>query len=447
MIFFRATIPFKSIAKKHYSHPVFTLKLKAFLKLINVFVFLFIGMSSTVSAEANSHWSERIQTHGFASQALIFTTDNNFFGDSEHGSADFTELGLNASFKLSPNIRLAAQLISRHAGEFYNGSPWLDYALIDINFMSTHQHQLGSYIGRVKNPVGLYNDTRDVAHTRQGVFAPQVIYFDKVRNLIMSADGLHLYSNHFLSTGNLLIQAGAGYALPDKNVEYAYMGQNWAGELEGNNLSFFGRVMYEHDGGRWIFSLSGANLSIDFDHEAADSTPFPAGAGLNSGDIELDYAVLSTQYNGEKWQFTAEVALEHTNFDGIGTVFDKSGFDSIGYYAQLDYKFSHNWQAFIRYEEFQLNKDDWNGKKAAKESQQTSQFLSGFGIQQPASPAHVNYAKTWVIGGHWDINKSLRLRSEYHISEGVATLSPRENSIPLTAKYWDMFTISLSYHF
>jgi len=408
---------------------------------------LLLLTSSHAYANERNEWLDSFQYHGFASQGLIFTTDNNFFGDSEHGSAELTELGINASVQVSSKIRLAGQVISRHAGEFYNGSPWLDYALVDLKLLSTTQHQFGAYFGRIKNPIGLYNETRDVAFTRQGVFAPQVIYFDKVRNLVMSADGLQLYSNHFLSNGNLLIQAGAGHPIPDKNVEYAYMGQDWAGKLKADELSFFGRIMYEHDGGRWIYSISGARLGIDFDHGAADAIPFPAGAGLSSGEIKIDYSVLSAQYNGEKWQFTTEVALEHVVYDGIGVTFDSSGFDSIGFYGQLDYKFTPNWQAFIRYEEFQLHQDDWNGHKAAKKSIETSQFLSGFGIQQSPSPAHVNYAKTWVLGGHWDIKSDLRLRAEYHISEGVATLSPRENTIHLTNKYWDMFAMSLSYRF
>lgn len=411
------------------------------------FVYLLIFLSSAAFAAEESDWLDRFQFHGFASQAFVITTDNNFFGDSDHGSADFTELGINSSFQLSPRIRLAAQVISRHAGEFYNGSPWLDYALIDINLFSTPQYQFGAYLGRIKNPIGLYNETRDVAHTRQGVFAPQVIYFDKVRNLIMSANGVHLYSNHVLENGNLLLQAGTGYPIPDKNVEYAYLGQDWAGKLEGDNLSFFGRIMYEHDGGRWIYSLSGASLDLDFNHGAADAIPFPTGAGLSSGEIEIDYTVLSAQYNGEKWQLTTEVALEHVTYNDIGVAFDSAGFNSLGFYGQLDYKITANWQAFIRYEEFQLHKDDWNGKKAAQKSINTSQFLSGFGIQQTPFPAHTNYTKTWVIGGHWDIKPNLRLRTEYQITEGAATLSSRENNIPLTDKYWDMFAISMSYHF
>lgn len=104
------------------------------------FIMLLLLISSNVLANDNESWLDSIQYHGFASQGLIFTTDNNFFGDSDHGSAELTELGINASIQLSPKIRVAGQVISRYAGEFYNGSPWLDYALVDIKLLSTSPH-------------------------------------------------------------------------------------------------------------------------------------------------------------------------------------------------------------------------------------------------------------------------------------------------------------------
>ena len=408
---------------------------------------LLLFCSITTVSFADDDWSDKLQIHGFASQAFVYTTDNNFYGKSDSGSVAFTELGINGSFQLSPRLRLAGQVLSRHAGAFDHGSPRIDYALIDTNLISTSKGRVGVYLGRIKNPIGLYNETRDVAHTRQGILNAQTIYFDKVRELVMSSDGIHLYGEYFLPNGSLLIQTGIGYPLPNKNVEYAYMGKDWAGNISGDELGIFGRLIYEHDGGRWIYSLTGTRMTLDFNHGVKDAIPFPAGAGLSSGDIDIDYTVLSAQYNGEKWQFTTEVAFEHTSYNDIGAAFDSSGFDSLGYYGQLDYKFTPQWQAFIRYEEFQLNIDDWNGKKAAEKSIATSQFLADFGIQQTPSPAYANYAKIWAIGGHWDIQNDLKFRAEYQIAEGLATLSPRENDLNLGDKYWNMFAISLSYRF
>ncbi|MFT7414079.1 MAG: hypothetical protein ACI9FO_000735, partial [Methylophagaceae bacterium] len=196
---------------------------------------LLILAATNAYAVQSNDWLKQIQIHGFATQGLTFTTDNNFYGDSDHGSADFTELGINANAQLSPKIRLAGQLLSRHAGNMDNGSLRVDYALLDINLIASSRGNFGLYLGRLKNPLGLYNETRDIGHTRASVFTQQAIYFDKVRDLTMSADGIHFYGEYFLSNGTLILQAGVGYPIPDDNVEITYLGQDWAGDLEANH--------------------------------------------------------------------------------------------------------------------------------------------------------------------------------------------------------------------
>lgn len=402
--------------------------------------------STSVLAD-NDQWYDNVVLHGFASQGYIYTTDNNFFGSSDNGSFEFTEVGINGSLRLNPKVRLSAQLLSRQAGKFDNGSPRLDYGLIDISLYSSPKYSSGLYIGRIKNEIGLYNETRDVAHTRSAIFLPQVIYFDKVRNTIMAADGMHFYNNVNFDSGALFMEVGAGYTLADENVEYAYMGNDWGGSIHNDKLGLFGKLLYEHNGGQWIYSITGTRVTLDFDASASDQAPLPLGPGLHSGEIAIDYTVLSTQYNGEKWQFTGEVAFENVDYVDIGGPVSQMHINSIGYYLQANYNFTPAWQGFVRYEEFQLDKHDWNGKKAAEQNILNSRQLAALGINQPPVPAHEYYSQSWVIGGRWHITQNLMLRTEYHIVDGVATLSPRENSVTDTTRKWDMFAMSLSYRF
>ncbi len=55
-----------------------------------------------ITAQAADPIRDTLQVHGFLSQALVITDDNDFFGaSSDHaGSLEYTELGLNASFRL-----------------------------------------------------------------------------------------------------------------------------------------------------------------------------------------------------------------------------------------------------------------------------------------------------------------------------------------------------------
>jgi hypothetical protein len=405
----------------------------------NMKYFSLLLMLSTANAcaELNNDWVKQIQIHGFATQGLIFTTDNNFYGDSDHGSADFTELGINASVEFSPKIRLAGQLLSRHAGDTADGSPRVDYALLDINLIASSQGNIGLYLGRIKSPLGLYNETRDIGHTRASVFTQQAIYFDKVRDLTMSADGIHFYGEYFLSNGTLLLQAGVGYPLPDDNAEITYLGQNWAGNLEANTPALVGRMMYEHNGGRWIFALSGASLELDFKAGKADP--------LNSGKLEIDYTILSAQFNGEKWQFTGESAIQKSNFVGLGGLYDDADVKPLGFSLEAKYRFTSRWQAFIRSETFYLDKEDKYGHLANEKLKLISD--TSYGGQLPIPPSYNSYSQAWVVGGRWDINNNLMAAADYHIIKGGAILSGADNDMYTTKKYWDMFAISLSYRF
>lgn len=406
-----------------------------------------LGLLLPIPGLTDDSTQNRFNIHGFASQAYIHSTDNHFFGHSDSGSFDFTELGLNGSFQLSPRLRLAGQVLSRRAGVFDNGSPRVDYALMNISLFSNPQFSGGMYLGRIKNPIGLYNETRDVAHTREGIFLPQAIYFDKIRDLTISADGIQLYAHYYFDNDAILFRGGVGYPLVDKNVEYTLMGRDWSGDLKAETPGVFGRIRYEQEGGRWIYALTAVEAKLDFNARGSDLLAFPYGAGLSSGKIDINYLQLSAQFNGEKWQFTTEAVLEGVDYERISSDFDQNDADSLGFFVQANYRFTPQWQAFLRYEEFQKDIDDWNGKKSAQRSLTTSQILAKYGISQDPLPAHNFYSKAWVFGGRWLINHSLMLRAEYHIIDGTAVLSPRENDMAHAKQNWDLFSISLSYYF
>ena len=128
---------------------------------------------------------EGFQVHGFLTQGYFLTSNNNnFFGESKRGgSLGFTEIGVNASWALRPNVLLAVQVLSRRAGEAAKGEPELDFALLDYAAVETADRRLGVRLGRVRLPFGLYNDTRDVAFTRPSILLPQSIYFERTREL------------------------------------------------------------------------------------------------------------------------------------------------------------------------------------------------------------------------------------------------------------------------
>ncbi len=158
---------------------------------------------------AQSLWTS-LQIHGFVAQAVLDTSDNRWFARYDGTSFGFTEVGLNASLRPRPWLLLAGQVLARRAGEMYNGTPAIDFALADVSLLSSPQQHAGLRLGRIKNPLGLYNETRDVAFTHPGIFLPQVVYFDKVRNLTLSTDGAMLYSETDTDLGTLSLNLQGG---------------------------------------------------------------------------------------------------------------------------------------------------------------------------------------------------------------------------------------------
>lgn len=103
------------------------------------------------------------QAHGFVSQGYTLTSDYNFFGHSRgDGSLDFTEIGVNFSGHLQPNLLLAAQGLYRSTGGSDQESFRLDFANLDYHLSIGERATAGVRLGRVKNPFGLYNEARDV---------------------------------------------------------------------------------------------------------------------------------------------------------------------------------------------------------------------------------------------------------------------------------------------
>ncbi len=376
-------------------------------------------------ADEQGAWPENLQLHGFLSQGYVKTSDNKFFGDSDEGSWDFREIGANLSYQPMPNLLFAGQLLSRTAGELYDGRVRLDYGLVDFTAIMEIDRRLGVRVGRLKNPLGFYNDTRDVPFTRPSVFLPQSIYFDRVRNLELSADGLGVYSDIHTEYGELFFQLNYGRLAVDKNVEYAFMFLDWPGTLDNDDPWFVGRLLYEIDAGRIRMAASYATGDLNYKPATVDF--------LQPGIISVDFWLLSFQYNEELWSFTAEFMNEPVSWRDFGPISVLSGENTAaGWYLQGTYRPDPDWELLLRYDVSYLNKFDKDGSESG-----AGQGVSG----------HNFFAKDLTFGVRWNVTSRFMLRAEYHKVEGSSWLSNRETNPLTSAKYWDMFSLLASYRF
>lgn len=370
----------------------------------------------------------RLHLHGFASQALVHSSANRYFGNSPSTSFDFTELGLNASYQIDPRLLLAGQVLSRRAGEMYDGTPSLDYAVIDFTPIADAERRGGLRIGRIKNPIGLYNETRDVPFTRPGIFLPQAIYYDKIRNVLLSYDGVMLYGDLFKEFGNLSLALGLGRSVIDENVEWAYFGADFDGDLKADGVNWkVGSLWYSTPTERFRVGLSALATEMSFDAGPA--------APLTSGTIDISDWILSVQYNAERWTLSAEYARAPTVWKNFGPFFPFEDQVVEGYYLQGAYRLRPNLEIMTRYEEGFANRKDRSGRES-------SDLTGGL------TPPFDFFSKIWTLGLRWDVNPRTMLRLEYQRHDGTYALSIRENPDPTSlTREWDVFAASISFRF
>ncbi|WP_201222013.1 hypothetical protein [Halochromatium roseum] len=366
-----------------------------------------------------------VQVHGFAALNPLVTTGNNLFGQSKDElSLDFWELGVNGSWRPQQDFLISAQLTSRKAGENDDGKVRLDYGLIDYSPISTPTLKVGVRGGRVLNPLGFFNETRDVAFTRSSILLPQSIYFDRTRDFSLASDAIQFYSDIRSDIGDFYFQANIGYPRTGAvGVEQALLGRDFPGRLD-SNLSFLGRLLYERDGGRWRLGMSGGHVGVSYDPDGL-SDPLP------SGEILFKPLIFSIQYNAEHFSLTSEFGPRAFNTKGFGRARSQTVGESM--YVEGLYRFTPRWEGFLRYDVLFSDRDDRDGK----------QYQATTGL-----PSYFRYAKDLTAGVTWRFKQWGLARLEYHYVNGIAWLPLEDNPNPSDiSRYWSIFGLQFAVRF
>ncbi len=367
-----------------------------------------------------------LQLHGFFSLTLVNTSDNNFFGPSDDQiSNEFSEVGVNASWRLTPDVQLSGQLLSHRAGGTDDGQVRLDYGLLDWTTASSEEGRSGVRVGRIKTAYGLYNKTRDVPFTRPSIILPQSIYFERTRNLTVSADGAEIYLERYDEAGSL----SASFALgqPQTNSEsatVALVGLNPPGHLDAKLAPDF-QVLYEGQGGKYRLGFTALHVDLRYKPGYADR--------LGAGRFRLTPLIFSAQYNAEKWSLTGEYASRRISVKDFGPFFYNG--DALGesYYLQATYRLAPRWEALLRYDVYYADKGDRNGEDFAAATRM---------------PGFTRYAKDWTAGVRFDVTPQFMLRAEVHQVDGTGFLAVQDNPNPQDLhRYWDSFMLLGSFRF
>jgi len=132
----------------------------------------------------------RVEIHGFVSQGFLMTTNNNYlYTTTSDGDFRFNEIGINFSTSLTEKLHVGLQLFSRSLGYVGDNAIQLDWAYADYRY----EDWLGLRVGKMKLPLGMYNEIRDIDQLRTSIIMPQSVYPESGRAYASGLLGLGLY--------------------------------------------------------------------------------------------------------------------------------------------------------------------------------------------------------------------------------------------------------------
>lgn len=309
---------------------------------------------------------DSVSIHGFVSQGYLKSSDNNFLVESDEGSFQFNEMGLNFGYDTGSNVKIGAQLFARDLGDIGEDKVTVSWAFGDYKW----RDWLGFRAGIMKMSLGLYNETRDVDSLRTCLILPQSVYNEGFRDVGQGTKGVALYGNVPLGAGGILkydfklvdvqvpIDSGTASFIKQRNPTFGeiysldfdsvYLGSvHWYTPLEGLLLGVSGyttKSLYEvskyHPGlGTYIdldidnkdqramtysieYTFQNLVLASEFQISDRKSSAYPKGSPTNIyGKTKTTSYYFSAAYRFTEW-------FEAGSYYSFGTADDDGSGDA-----------------------------------------------------------------------------------------------------------------------
>jgi len=215
-----------------------------------------------------------IQWHGYLTSALMITSDGEYSGDvTDAGGTKDTRMGLNISTQVDESLSFVAQIKGKDTEKFVMELDWA-FASYDFDESTTLR------FGKIKYPVGMYNEYIDIGYTYPWIRPPEGFY-----NQDASGPNLTRVSYQGFD---------AGFTTFRDNIEFG--------------LNLFGGVVDVPDG--HMNQLVGAKLSINME----DEIRFELSGASGVMDIDNSFG-RKTMMDGERHTaYTAGVVADFANF-------------------------------------------------------------------------------------------------------------------------------------
>lgn len=384
-------------------------------------------MRVTVQEEAPLEPTLPLEIHGFVSQGFINTTANNYLAESERGSFEFAEAGINFTKGLTDELRVGIQLFAHELGPLGNYSPQFDWFYLDYRF----RDWFGIRAGRTKLPFGLYNETNDIDAARVPVLLPQSLYPAHHRDFLLAQTGAEAYGNVALGEvgtleyraygGTFHTQPGAppppGVTVSDVSVPYVFGGRlMWMTPVDGLQIGGTAqKLRIDAD-----YHLSPELLSV---FQAIGLVPADV-MGVLETEFRVTLWVASLEYAANDFLFSLEYGRWIGEFDSRAPLLLPPHVVNERYYGMVSYRVTPWFTPGIYYSAYYPNMEKRRGRE--------------------------NYQHDAALTLRYDLTANWLLKLESHYMKGTAGLEPSLNDgkeRPDLSENWGVFLVKTTAYF
>lgn len=315
---------------------------------------------------------EGVEIHGFVSQGFIQSTKENNFpvSNSGKGSFNFNDFAINFSKELTPGLRVGMQLLAMDRGSYGRDKVTIDWAYGDYRITDW----LGIRAGKIKAPLGLYNESRDNDALRTFIFLPQNQYYEYDRDSFNAITGGSVYgsvplgragrANYQVQVGTFPIEAGGASAknysafistpeitstVTDISTETSVVHHlEWRPPVEGVRATFSG--LHTSFRGTAVGADALGN-SFDSTWKFSDLHRYLFGVEYTLGDL-----VLASEYQLDDYTVSADYpAAPAQSF--------RSKQSGDGWYVSGTYRFTDWFEAGAYYHETYADRNNRSGSR------------------------------------------------------------------------------------
>jgi hypothetical protein len=363
-----------------------------------------VAAAAASAADIDLGVAGNLQIHGFASQGALKSSGNNYLApDSKRGTADFNEFGLAVSDRVNDQLTVGMQLFARDLGTAGKDEVTLDWAYGDYHW----QDALALRAGKIRVPLGLYNESRDIDLARTEILLPQVlIYNESFRDVLDAFNGAEIYGNLAAhGAGSVDYTAfGGGMQVPAENSIKSKFG-------DGGTFSVTSLDIKDLWGGQLTWNvpvpglrLGGSYYHTDWSFTGAVNAPTPFGivALPTVSDNKTDIEVASAEYTWKDLLIASEFNHAHSTLVDRLSFVPRLSVKQDGWYVLAGWRFT-KWMAVA------------------------GSFTTGRSYSNTTSAPEVNYQKDTALSVRFDPDPHWLLKLEGHYLVGDSELLRADN--------------------